>query len=51
MAGNDLGTLEKNVITKDYGLLDIFGSLLSYCPKGANKITMPHLRYHTPGGD
>ena len=51
MAGNDLGTLEKNVITKDHGLLDVFGSLLSYYPKGANKITMPHLLYHTPGGD
>lgn len=51
MAGNDLGTLEKNVITKDHGLLDVFGSLLSYYPSGGRGITMPHLRYRTPGGD
>lgn len=51
MAGNDLGTLEKNVITKDYGLLDIFGSLLIYYPSGGRGITMPHLRYSTPSGD
>lgn len=51
MAGNDLGTLEKNVITKDHGLLDVFGSLLTYNPKGAGKITMPHLRYSAPGGE
>lgn len=51
MAGNDLGTLEKNVITKDCGLLDVFGSLLSYYPSGGKGITMPHLRYSTPDGD
>ncbi|MGX8702063.1 terminase [Caproiciproducens sp.] len=51
MAGNDLGTLEKNVITKDCGLLDIFGSLLSYYPGGGRGVTMPHLRYKAPGGD
>jgi len=51
MAGNDLGTLEKNVITKDFGLLDVFGSLLIYYPSGGCGITMPHLRYKAPGGD
>jgi phage terminase large subunit len=51
MAGNDLGTLEKNVITKDCGLLDIFGSLLIYYPSGGRGITMPHMRYSTPTGD
>lgn len=51
MAGNDLGTLEKNVITKDSGLLDVFGSLLSYYPGGGKGITMPHLRYRVAGGD
>lgn len=51
MAGNDLGTIEKNVITKDCGLLDVFGSLLSYYPGGGRGVTMPHLRYKAPGGD
>ena len=51
MAGNDLGTLEKNVITKDSGLLDVFGSLLSYYPGGGKGVTMPHLRYRVAGGD
>ena len=51
MAGNDLGTIEKNVITKDCGLLDIFGSRLSYYPGGGRGVTMPHLRYKAPGGD
>lgn len=51
MAGNDLGTLEKNVITKDFGLLDVFSGLISYHPSGGKGITMPHLRYRTPAGD
>lgn len=51
MAGNDLGTLEKNVLTKDCGLLDIFGGLLAYYPGGGRGVTMPHLRYKAPGGD
>ncbi|WP_085833512.1 terminase [Clostridium merdae] len=51
MAGNDLGTLEKNVITKDFGLLDVFSGLISYHPSGGKGITMPHLRYCTPAGD
>lgn len=50
MAGNDLGTLEKNVITKDSGLLDVFGGLLSYYRGGGNGITMPHLRYKVAPG-
>lgn len=51
LSGVDLGTLEKNVITKDYGLLDVFGSLLTYRPTGGGGITMPHLRYKTPNGE
>lgn len=51
IAGLDLGTLEKNIITKDYGIKHVFGSLVDYRPQGGAGITMPHIVYHTPGGD
>lgn len=51
LAGKDQGTLEKNILTKDHGLLDVFGSYLAYYPDGGRGIKMPHLRYLSPMGE
>lgn len=51
LAGLDSGTIEKNVINKDLGLLDIFGGLLSYHPNGQGAESLPHMVLHTSGGD
>jgi len=50
LSGLDLGTLEKNVITAELGILDIFGDLVEYRPNGGNGITNPHIRYKTRSG-
>ncbi|MEG0475022.1 MAG: terminase [Carnobacterium sp.] len=46
LSGLDLGTIEKNIITKDNGILDIFGSTIDYNPDGKGKIKLPHIIYH-----
>lgn len=51
IAGLDLGTLEKNIINPDNGIIDVFGGLVSYRPSGGGGITLPHIYYRTPGGD
>ena len=51
ISGLDLGTLEKNIINQDYGILDIFDGLVSYRPNGGNGISMPHISYRTPNGE
>lgn len=50
LSGLDLGTIEKNIITKELGILDDFGSLVSYWPSGRGKHAMPHLEFDTPNG-
>ena len=51
IAGLDLGVIERNLIVKDCGLLDVFGDLAEYYPNGFKKISLPHILFHTPGGD
>ncbi|MEG1075333.1 MAG: terminase, partial [Ruthenibacterium sp.] len=51
LCGLDLGTIEKNIITKDNGILDVFGELVAYYPSGHGKHSLPHLALHTDGGD
>lgn len=46
LAGLDIGTIEKNIINPDSGLLDVFGPMVEYNPKGRDKETMPHLVVH-----
>lgn len=46
LSGLDLGTIEKNIITKDNGIIDIFGNLVEYNPDGKGKIKLPHILYH-----
>jgi len=55
MSGLDLGTIEKNIINKDNGLLDIFGEfrnggLAEYNSSGRGIHSLPHILYHTPNG-
>lgn len=51
LSGLDQGTVEKNIINKELGILDDFGALVEYWPGGYGKDRMPHLRMHSSGGD
>lgn len=51
IAGLDLGVIERNLIVKDCGLLDVFGDVAEYFPKGYKNISLPHILYHTDSGD
>lgn len=46
IAGLDAGTIEKNIINADLGLLDIFGSTVEYNGSGTSKEKLPHIVYH-----
>ena len=50
LSGLDLGTIEKNIITKDLGILDDFGDLAEYNPCGRGVHSLPHIVLHGPGG-
>lgn len=50
IAGSDLGTVEKNVINGELGLLEQFDGLAEYYNKGKGKIGLPHIEYITPNG-
>ena len=45
IAGDDVGTVEKNVINSENGLLEQFEDIAEYWPKGKDKIRLPHIRY------
>ncbi|WHH58470.1 terminase [Petroclostridium sp. X23] len=51
LSGLDLGTIEKNIINKDLGILDVFGSLVEYNSNGKGQHSLPHILYHTASGD
>lgn len=51
IAGLDLGVVERNIINKDCGISEVFGSLVEYYPNGHGKISLPHLLFHTSAGD
>lgn len=51
ISGLDLGTIEKNIITKDLGILDVFGDLVQYNASGKGENRLPHVIYQTPKGD
>ncbi|MCM1286558.1 MAG: hypothetical protein NC213_10305 [Acetobacter sp.] len=46
IAGLDEGTIEKNIIQKDLGILDCFGDYVEYFPNGKDGVKMAHLRLH-----
>lgn len=51
LAADDTGAAEKNIINKDLGILDDFGVLAEYKGNGSGEYKMPHLLFHTSGGD
>ena len=50
LAGLDLGTVEKNVITKPYGILDEFGAMAAYNGGGSVENRMPHISFRPAHG-
>lgn len=50
LSGLDLGTVEKNIITKELGILDDFGDLVIYWPGGHGEHSLPHLEFRTDKG-
>lgn len=51
ISGLDTGTIEKNILNKELGVLDIFSGLIDYYPNGKGSESMPHLVYRTPSGN
>lgn len=51
LSGLDLGTIEKNIIQSEYGIMDLFGKYITYRPSGNKDHTLPHMIYKTPKGD
>ena len=51
LAAKDTGTAEKNIINKDLGIIDDFGSLAIYNGNGTKDDKIPHILFHAPGGD
>ena len=51
IAADDTGAAEKNIINKELGILDDFGVLTEYKGSGSSEYKMPHILFHTSGGD
>ncbi len=51
ISGLDTGTIEKNILNKELGILDVFSGLLEYYPGGKGAESMAHLIFHTSSGD
>ena len=51
ISGLDTGVIEKNILNKDCGLLEVFGGLVEYNASGKGINSLPHLIYHTQNGD
>ncbi len=45
ISGLDLGTIEKNIINKELGILDIFGPLAQYNAAGRGQHSLPHIAF------
>lgn len=50
IAGADIGTVEKNIINAERGLLEQFEGVAEYNSNGKGKIRLPHIEYDTPNG-
>lgn len=51
IAAKTTGVCEKNIIQKEYGIIDVFGDLVKYNGNGDKDNKIPHLRYNTPNGE
>ena len=47
----DRGTVEKNIIQKEFGILEDFGPLAEYRPTGKSENSAPHILLHTSAGE
>lgn len=45
ISGLDLGTIEKNIINKDLGIMDIFGEMVKYRGSGGGEHSLPHIAF------
>jgi len=51
LSGLDLGTIEKNIINKDLGILDQFEGSVEYNAGGKGSYSLPHIAYQTSRGE
>lgn len=52
LSGLDTGTIEKNIINKELGILDTFGTgLVDYNPNGKGAESLPHMVFRTGKGE
>lgn len=51
IAAKTTGVAEKNIIQKEYGILDVFGDLVRYNGNGDKDNKIPHIRYIAPNGE
>jgi len=50
IAGADIGTVEKNIINSELGILAQFEGVSSYHASGKGSIRLPHIQFHTSKG-
>lgn len=50
LAGADIGTVEKNIINSELGILAQFEGVSSYHASGKGNIRLPHIQYQTSKG-
>ena len=50
LAGADIGTVEKNIINSEMGILAQFSGTTEYNGNGKGKIRLPHIEYQSPNG-
>lgn len=51
IAAKTTGVAEKNIIQKEYGIIDVFGDLVRYNGNGDKDNKIPHIRYITGSGE
>ena len=50
LAGTDIGTVEKNILNSDLGLISQFKEVAEYNPNGKGGIRLPHVQFETLNG-
>ena len=50
IAGLDTGTIEKNIIDKDHGIMDEWGPLVEYYGNGSRSLKLPHILFKPAPG-
>jgi PBSX family phage terminase large subunit len=51
LAGRDKGTIEKNMISSELGILEIWGKQVEYFSNGNKNFNVAHLLVHCPDGE